>query len=92
VYNGSGTDDVLRITPNPVSRQFTLSTSFPESGPVSIRIIDAAGHVVRQINDNVIQGNVTMQINKLDKLAAGTYFIEVKQKDLIRNTKFVKID
>ena len=92
VYNGAGTDDVLRITPNPVSKQFTLATSFPENGPVSIRIIDATGKVVRQISDNVTRGSITMQIYQLEKLAAGTYFLEVKQKDYIRNTKFVKID
>jgi len=92
VYNGAGTDDVLRITPNPVSKQFTLATSFPENGPVSIRIIDATGKVVRQISDNVTRGSITMQIYQLEELAAGTYFLEVKQKDYIRNTKFVKID
>ncbi|MEJ0103288.1 MAG: PQQ-dependent sugar dehydrogenase [Bacteroidota bacterium] len=92
VYNGSGNDDVLRITPNPVSKEFTLSTAFPASGPVTIRITDVSGKVVKQISDNVSRGYMTMQVYQLEKLAPGTYFIEVKQKEITRSTKFVKID
>jgi hypothetical protein len=35
---------------------------------------------------------MTMQVNQLEKLAPGTYFIEVKQKEYTRSVKFVKID
>jgi len=92
VYNRSETDNILHVTPNPVSKELTLSTSFPASGPVTIRITDVNGKVVKQISDNVTAGYTTIPINQLEKLASGTYFIEVKQKDYIRNTKFVKIN
>jgi hypothetical protein len=92
VYNGSAQANGLRITPNPVSKQFTLSTTFPASGPISIRITDVTGKVVKQINGNVTAGFTTMEVNQLEGLSSGTYFIEIKQKDFKQNTKFVKIN
>jgi len=92
VYNGSGTSDKLLITPNPVVKEFTLSTSFPENGPVSIRITDVNGKVVKQLSDNVSRGSVIIQIYDLERLQSGTYFLEVKQKDYVRTAKFVKLD
>ncbi|MBS1607852.1 MAG: PQQ-dependent sugar dehydrogenase [Bacteroidetes bacterium] len=92
VFNGSDADFSLRITPNPVFKDFTLSTAYPENGPVTIRITDITGKIVKQISDNVSKGYVTMQIYQLDKLKPATYFVEVIQKDYKRNTKFVKVD
>ncbi len=92
VYNGAGTSDKLLITPNPVVKEFTLATSFPENGPVSIRVTDVTGKIVKQVSDNVTRGNVTIQIYDLNKLQAGAYFIEVRQRDYIRSARFVKVD
>ncbi|MGC4034584.1 MAG: T9SS type A sorting domain-containing protein [Chitinophagaceae bacterium] len=92
IYNGSGNDERLLINPNPVVREFTLSTSFPENGPVTINITDVTGKLVKRISDNVSKGYVTMEIYQLDKLSAGTYFIEVRQNDYSRTAKFVKVD
>ncbi|MEJ0102059.1 MAG: PQQ-dependent sugar dehydrogenase [Bacteroidota bacterium] len=92
IFNGNGNDDNLHITPNPVLKEFTLTANFPVSGPIVIRITDVSGKVVKQISDNVSRGYMTMQIYQLEKLAPGTYFIEVKQKDYTRSTKFVKLN
>ena len=92
IFNGSGTDERLLITPNPVVKEFTLSTAFPQSGPVTISVTDVTGKLVKKINDNVSKGYVTMEIYQLEKLSAGTYFIEVRQKDYTRSTKFVKVN
>jgi glucose/arabinose dehydrogenase len=92
IFNGSGTDDRLMITPNPVVKEFTLSTAFPQSGPVTISVTDVTGKLVKKISDNVGKGYVTMEIYQLEKLSAGTYFIEVRQKDYTRSAKFVKVD
>jgi len=92
IFNGSGADERLLIMPNPVVKVFTLGASFPENGPVTINITDVTGRLIRQISDNVSKGYSTMEIYQAEKLTAGTYFIEVRQKDYIRSTKFVKID
>jgi len=92
VMNGSRSKADLHITPNPVVKEFTLSAYFPERGPVMIRIIDVSGKVVKQISDNVDKGYITMQVDQLEKLKQGTYFVEIKQKDYTRKTKIVKVD
>lgn len=90
VVNSS--DERLLINPNPVIREFTLSTSFPENGPVTINVTDVNGKLIKRISDNVSKGYTTMEIYQLGKLSPGTYFLEVRQKDYSRSTKFIKVD
>jgi len=82
----------LTISPNPVRKEFTLSATFPETGPLTIRIIDITGRVVKQISDNVNSGFNTITINQLQVLKAGAYILEVRQKNYSETKKFVKID
>jgi len=82
----------LTISPNPVRKEFTLSATFPETGPLTIRIIDITGRVVKQISDNVNSGFNTLTINQLQVLKAGAYILEVRQKNYSETKKFVKMD
>jgi len=91
-YNGAKTDYSLKVIPNPVQKEFTLSTSFPEKGSVQIRISDMTGKLVKQLTENVSKGYQTLEIYQLESLAPGTYYIEVKQKEYSRNTRFVKVE
>ena len=91
-YNGAKTDYSLRIIPNPVSKEFSLATSFPENGPVLIRISDLNGKMVKQLKENATRGYQSFEIYQLENLSPGTYIIEVKQKDYSRVTRFVKVN
>ena len=91
-YNGAKTDYSLHIIPNPVSKEFSIATSFPENGPVLIRISDLNGKMVKQLKENATRGYQSIEIYQLENLSAGTYIIEVKQKDYSRITRFVKIN
>ena len=90
VNNGAGSNDKLQVVPNPVIRDFTLGGYFNTNGLVQIRLIDASGRVIRSFYESVSPGYNNMQVNNLDHLQPGLYLIEVKDKDTIRKTKFIK--
>jgi len=92
VYNGAPGDYALKVIPNPVHKEFTVSTSFPDKGLVYVRISDITGKLMKQTTEQVSKGYQTLQINQLETLAPGTYFIELKQKDYSRHAKFVKVE
>ncbi|MBS1608839.1 MAG: PQQ-dependent sugar dehydrogenase [Bacteroidetes bacterium] len=82
----------LSILPNPVHKELILSANFPETGPLMIRIIDMEGRVMQQISKNVNSGPNTLTLTQLQLLRAGTYVLEVRQKNYQEIEKFVKMD
>lgn len=90
VFSGSKGSSELTISPNPFSNEFLFGAVFNETGKVTMRIIDAKGAVVRTIKTNVNKGFNSFQVNKLDNLSKGVYFLEVIQNGETRKTKLLK--
>ena len=91
IYNGAKTDYTLHIFPNPVSKEFNIGTSFPENGPVMIRVFDMNGKLVKQFKEIVSIGYQLIEINQLGDLLPGTYTLELIQQNNSRTARFVKI-
>jgi glucose/arabinose dehydrogenase len=80
----------LVVIPNPVETNFTLGGFFTSNGPVQIKIFNANGKIIQLLNESVNNGFNNMLINIPPQLQAGIYFVEVKEKDTVRKTKFIK--
>jgi hypothetical protein len=78
VYSqGSGT---IRIYPNPVRNEATVSYSLGSNSDVSLIIYDISGRTVKLINqNNVSSGDHKIKI-EMGSLPAGTYVIQMKSK------------
>lgn len=90
VFNGIDKNDKLVVIPNPVINNFTLGGFFATNGPVQIKITDVNGRLIKSFYQAVSSGFNNMQVNNLKHLQPGIYFIEVKEKDKVRKTKFIK--
>ena len=92
VYTGTKASNDITISPNPFSNEFLLGTSFKEKGNVTIRIIDTKGAVVKTITKQVSQGFNSFNIDQLDNISKGVYFLELIQGTESRKTKLIKQD
>ncbi|MCY7310386.1 MAG: T9SS type A sorting domain-containing protein, partial [Chitinophagaceae bacterium] len=90
VYNGTNRNDKLILIPNPVVNNFTLGGFFNTSGQVQIQITDANGRLIKSFFETVVSGFNNMLVNNLKHLQPGIYFVEVKEKETTRKTKFIK--
>lgn len=80
----------LKIMPNPVTGNFYLSYSSLEEEKVTIEINDVTGRLVHTLKENVNKGQNVIYIKSLPGWHPGVYFILVKNKNEIRQVKFVK--
>ncbi len=63
-----------KIGPNPSNGQFVLQIQQTLSGPQAIQVFDANGRLVHQEKEEVLSGNIDLN---LSKLSAGTYWVKV---------------
>ena len=91
VFTRMDRKDQLLVIPNPVENDFTLGGFFNSNGPVQIQISDASGRVIQSFRETVSSGFNNMQVNIPKQLQAGIYFVEVKENDVVRKAKFIKI-
>jgi hypothetical protein len=69
----------VTVLPNPAHRTFQISFTQPQSGPVSLKIYDASGRLVKTlIQEKLKEGEHTIKLTT-SGLATGVYFIELKQ-------------
>ena len=72
-YNNNAIE--LSVYPNPTDNQLTLSSYFPESQAISIRIYDSRGSLVEEVLKNfTVQGLFSHELNT-SSYAAGTYSV-----------------
>lgn len=64
--------------PNPFTSQVSLSISSTTDQSVLVRLYDASGKTLRSETNQLLAGNNSISISSLDKLAAGIYYVEVK--------------
>ena len=76
----------LQLSPNPSHTAFLLLVKSREPAPVQVTVTDMTGRVVHLSN-----GMPHQRIRFGEKLAAGTYLVEVKQGSKVKTTKAVKL-
>lgn len=82
------------IGPNPFFANTVLKLSLRRTQPGSIRVIDAAGRLVRTIASGTIQAGVNQMTwdgmnNKGNRVAPGVYFIKIDTDEVSRSEKVV---
>lgn len=84
--------------PNPFRRGgvTTIEYSVQEACPVAVRIIDAAGRLVKEIKRNAGPGTNTVIWNGTDeegrRVPSGVYFYEIRASDFAAKRKMVIVD
>lgn len=76
----------VELFPNPGRIQFTLIVNSTNTQPVSIRVMDAVGNIVYQA-----KGNAEHPFRFGEKFANGEYLVEVRQGEVVKTVKAVKM-
>ena len=83
--------DNLLLYPNPVSSTSTLKIT-TQNGPVRIEVINMAGAVIKV----VFEGNLTAKEHHIpldfSEIKAGSYFVNVIERDKNQHVRFVKTE
>jgi glucose/arabinose dehydrogenase len=90
VINNTANGSTITASPLPFRNEFTLSGIFYEAGPVSIRLIDMQGRVIKTMKQNAKSGYNVFRINDAGGLKAGTYIAELIQGQQRRIVKIIK--
>ncbi|MFN5134864.1 MAG: T9SS type A sorting domain-containing protein, partial [Chitinophagaceae bacterium] len=90
----SNGDFKLKVYPNPVQQQATLSYELPKSGQVSIQLINLQGQVVATKNMGFqLKGMQVFEINRqnfgISTLAPGQYVLQVRVDNIVRYEKIM---
>jgi serine protease AprX len=83
--------DWLIALPNPFTNGITVFVKGQETGEITLRLVDAKGSVIEEINAQVTQNETsTVYFNGVQKLSAGVYFLQYIGKAQKRIFKLVK--
>lgn len=85
---GEGSNNHLRLYPNPNKGQFLLETTLAGSDPVSVQITDVHGKIVFAHDYGQIAGNFSEEIT-LDDKSKGIYFVKLKVGGEVQVKKMV---
>ncbi len=91
VFTGTKANSEITISPNPFTNEFFFAGTFKEAGKAMFSFVDAKGAVARTNNKKVEQGFNSFNIDKLENLPAGVYFLEVKSGNETQKMKVIKI-
>lgn len=85
-------ENAMRLSPNPAAdgRSFA-EVSLKTASPLSIRLLDAQGHLVKTIYQNEQPVLSVREGVDVSSLAAGTYFVECRAGDWVRVEPLVKL-
>lgn len=92
VFSGSKADPGITISPNPFKNEFLYAMQFKQDGKAIFRFIDIKGTVVKTFSRKVEKGFNSFNIDKLESLPSGVYYLEMQQGNETRKTKIIKID
>jgi hypothetical protein len=81
---------VLKVVPNPVVSNFSLTYQSPEKDRVVIQIRDITGRLLHTLKEDVNKGQNVIYMQNLPNWNSGIYFISVQNKDEIKQAKFIK--
>ncbi|MEI8053086.1 MAG: M1 family aminopeptidase, partial [Bacteroidota bacterium] len=81
----------LEIGPNPVVDQLNITLQLAEKEEITIRIINSIGQTMTKMEKSLDKGFNNWTISNLNKLAAGTYLLQLETNSGITlNRKFIK--
>jgi glucose/arabinose dehydrogenase len=80
----------LRVVPNPVVGNFSLTYQSPEKDRVTIQIRDITGRLLYTKKEDVNKGQNVVYMQNLPNWNSGMYLISVQGRDEIKQTKFIK--
>jgi uncharacterized delta-60 repeat protein len=83
----------LKITPNPIYQNATLSWHLDKTSLVSCSIVDAKGHIKQRIfnNEKFVGGNHQKPLFVNENWAAGTYFLRFEVDGIVKSVVISKI-
>ena len=80
---------ITTLAPNPVHNSAMLTISAGHSSVVDLKVYDMSGHLVKQWNTSIAEGNNTIEMN-VSELPAGTYTLFANNADAKTVSRFVK--
>lgn len=90
LLNRSNTKSDVIISPNPAKDRLNVAMLRTNpAGPVSFTILDMAGKKVAREDHQLQSGNVTVSLNSINKLSAGTYFLKINDGDKVSTHRVV---
>ena len=81
--------ETFAIHPNPVQQMLFVSISVPDIIPVQLRLYDAKGAIVKQLQTNLLKGNNELQLN-MTGLTKGVYVLDANWGNNNKTGKVVK--
>jgi hypothetical protein len=79
----SSMSTVVDISPNPFRDQLTVRLSLSQAEPVTIRVLDSRGMLLKQGQYQGAKGPNAIEVNGLSALPASVYFIQVVLPDQV---------
>jgi hypothetical protein len=79
----------LQISPNPAQGQANVRYSLPESGEVSLTLLNSAGQVVRVVRGGIQAQGVNASTFDLQDLSAGLYLLRLQVGDNAQTSRVV---
>jgi hypothetical protein len=84
-------DNLFNVSPNPFTKEISLSFTITKDSPVEIAVFNATGQkIVTLVNDNFTAGNYDISAN-LGYLQPGMYFCGLKTPFFNQVKKIVKL-
>ena len=81
--------ETFAIHPNPVQQMLFVSISVPDVMTVQLRLYDAKGAIVKQLQTNLLKGNNELQLN-MTGLTKGVYVLDANWGNNNKTSKVVK--
>jgi len=81
--------ETFAIHPNPVQQMLFVSISVLDIMPVQLRLYDAKGAIVKQLQTNLLKGNNELQLN-MTGLTKGVYVLDANWGNNNKTSKVVK--
>ena len=81
--------ETFAIHPNPVHEMLFVTISVSEMMPVQLRLYDAKGSIVRQLQTNLLKGNNELQLN-ITGLTKGVYILDANWGTNSKTSKVLK--
>ncbi len=81
----------MQVVGNPFDRQLVLHFTLPAGTNVCMRLYDGAGKLIRQEKAELTSGQSRYVINDLDRLPAGSYFVEAVADQLVWKQQVIKV-
>lgn len=83
-------EKIVNISPNPATDNLSLQVPLEHSARLSIRIVDILGREVFR-EENTMQSGIAQRTLNIRHLRSGTYLLEIRENDILREVqRFVK--